>query len=243
MAEARTWRWEHDGGPHEVTIDLVGGDVLWWSELDPRGDYIDHVKFPQAIESFLRGVRPYCVRGLPAEVEKALSLALTESAGSLAARPPAERLVAAARGGNVPALVALLDSGVSPDAIDVRGRTALWGAIDNAHDEPARVLVERGASVTPPAAAAPHDLLLLALANRLHTAAAALLARGGLLVDETGIAQHWMVGYREHAPLELVKAVAAKAGRMDSPAVLYATRLARERKDAATLAWLDNVNT
>lgn len=234
----RTWTWQHDGGPHSATIDLVGGDVVWWSALDPRGDPIDELRWRQAIECFVRGDRGFRIRGLTDETAAEIRASLAETADLLAARPPVDRLVAAARVGAVPALVALLDAGASPDAPDVRGRAALWSAIENHRDEAARVLVERGVAVTPPPEAAPHDLVLHAASNRLFEAAAALLAHGGLRVDESGIAQHWMVAYRERAPLDLVRALAAKARRLDANAIAYATRLAHERSDAAALAWL-----
>jgi hypothetical protein len=70
---------------------------------------------------------------------------------SVASEPPpepgADELNAAARKGDVAAVKAILDRGVSPDAKWRYGMTALFPACDRGHLEVVRLLIERGASV------------------------------------------------------------------------------------------------
>jgi ankyrin repeat protein len=84
----------------------------------------------------------------------ALSAAAQQPAGpppSIANEPPpepgADELNAAARKGDVAAVKALLDKGISPDAKWRYGMTALFPAAERGHMEVVKLLVERGANV------------------------------------------------------------------------------------------------
>jgi hypothetical protein len=70
---------------------------------------------------------------------------------SVASEPPpepgAEELNAASRKGDVEAVRALLDKGISPDAKWRYGMTALFPACDRGHLEVVKLLLERGANV------------------------------------------------------------------------------------------------
>ena len=61
--------------------------------------------------------------------------------------PGADELNAAARKGDVAAVKALLDKGISPDAKWRYGMTALFPACDRGHMEVVKLLIERGANV------------------------------------------------------------------------------------------------
>lgn len=77
----------------------------------------------------------------------ALQAALLLALGAATAEEPDEGLLAAARSGDLPAVRALLDSGVAVDLANRYGATALTMAADSGRLEVARLLLDRGANV------------------------------------------------------------------------------------------------
>ncbi len=144
---------------------------------------------------------------------------------SVASEPPpepgADELNAAARKGDVAAVKALLDKGISPDAKWRYGMTALFPACDRGHVEVVRLLLERGAN--PNSADRFYNATPIAWAlNKGHADIAFLLLQKGApnsqQVLDAGVG-------KGHA--ELVRASLAKGGLQPfalTAALLRATR-------------------
>lgn len=102
----------------------------------------------------LRSFSYYALAGLMAAALAPVSLAAQAPPAapppSVANEPPpepgSEELTAAARKGDLAAVKALLDKGISPDAKWRYGTTALFPAADRGHIEIVKLLLERGAN-------------------------------------------------------------------------------------------------
>jgi hypothetical protein len=244
------WKWTTGDGKHWLEIDFVGGDMVWLDEYTPRGDL--GITLTQAIEAFLATGPGTFSPSAPADVVAAARAAIAPRASTLLARPPQDRLVAAARMGDMAALIALLDAGAQSDAPDVRGRTALWAAFDNGHDAAALALIERGADIHTRGpktntfggvGGAGADQLVVALAGRMFATARALLERGADPARPPPAWHLWVIGYREHAPIELIRAMIAKSPPLapSSGTAIYAMNLAAGRGDVEMIRWLTSL--
>ena len=153
----RVWTWHDPSYDEDMTIRIVGGTIVWLSVMDDGGRP-NRNEIQQRVADFLRFGPPVGESWIDLDPHRAVFAEIAACLGVVTPgwlvplAPDVLALLIAAKAGNAEKVAALLATGVSPDASDQLGRSALWyaayhGREAGAHEAAALLLIRAGADV------------------------------------------------------------------------------------------------